>query len=358
MKKSLLFMLTSMNIGGVEKSLLSLLSVIDKDEYEVTILLLEKKGGFLKEIPDWVKIEEAYWYKEIKPIIMQSPQLTISDFVSRKEYLKIPMFSFAYLLSKHFNNRYFYFSEVLNGVPENPIKYDVAIAYQGPTEIIDYYIANKVISAKKISWVHFDVSKHVVNEGLFERIYKKFDKIFAVSNGSRKCLLEKFPSIEEKTEIFPNIVSEKLIFDLSKREVEFDEAYRGIRIVTVGRLSLEKGQDIAIRVLSKLREKGFEVRWYCIGEGKNRKDYETLIDKYGLLQDFILLGATTNPYPYIARCDIYVQPSRHEGYCLTLAEAKVLKKPIVTSNFIGAYEQIVNNFNGISSDMSEEDLYI
>ena len=55
-----------------------------------------------------------------------------------------------------------------------------------------------------------------------------------------------------------------------------------MKIVTVGRLSKEKGQDIAIKVLSMLRKEGYEVRWYCIGEGENRAYYETLIGKYNL----------------------------------------------------------------------------
>ena len=63
-----------------------------------------------------------------------------------------------------------------------------------------------------------------------------------------------------------------------------------------------------------------------------------------------------NPYPYISKADIYVQPSRHEGYCLSLAEAKCLCKPIITTNFTGAKEQIINGHNGyIVND--EEDLY-
>ena len=41
-------MVSSMNIGGVEKSLLSLLSVIPNDKYNITVLTLEKKGGFLE----------------------------------------------------------------------------------------------------------------------------------------------------------------------------------------------------------------------------------------------------------------------------------------------------------------------
>jgi glycosyltransferase involved in cell wall biosynthesis len=99
------------------------------------------------------------------------------------------------------------------------------------------------------------------------------------------------------------------------------------------------------------------VRWYCIGEGNKRHEYEELISKLGLVNDFILLGSNTNPYPYILESDIYVQTSRHEGYCLTLAEAICLKKPIVTTNFIGAFEQVTNGINGWIVKASEEEIY-
>ena len=87
--KKILFMVSSMNIGGVEKSLLSLLSEIPKNTYDITLLLLEKKGAFLEQIPDWVKVEEASWFKEIKPIIMQSPQQTIKNYIINRKYFKI-----------------------------------------------------------------------------------------------------------------------------------------------------------------------------------------------------------------------------------------------------------------------------
>ncbi|HBI7101188.1 TPA: glycosyltransferase, partial [Clostridium perfringens] len=78
--KKLLFMVSSMNIGGVEKSLLSLLSTISREKYEITVLLLEKKGGFLNHIPSWIKVEEVSWFKEIKSIIMEAPQLTFKNY--------------------------------------------------------------------------------------------------------------------------------------------------------------------------------------------------------------------------------------------------------------------------------------
>ncbi|MFD0829833.1 glycosyltransferase [Neobacillus sp. M.A.Huq-85] len=355
--KKVLFMLSSMNIGGVEKSLLSLLSEIQKNEYDITILLLEKKGGFLKYLPDWVEIEEASWYKKVKPIIMQPPQKTIKNYLKDKRYGKVLTFGFSYFLSKYFNNRYHYYKNVAKDIPFSNSTYDIAISYHGPTDIIDFYIANKVKAQKKISWVHFDISKHQINKNLYEKLYKRFNKIHIVSKEAKKHLVEQIPTVKNKAEVFMNIIPTNLIMELSKEKIEFDQKYNGIKIVTVGRLSKEKGQDLAIKALFKLRKDGYDVRWYCIGEGNNRKGLEFHIKKYNLENSFFLLGSTPNPYPYISNADIYVQTSRHEGYCLTLAEAKCLRKPIITTNFVGANEQLINGHNGLIVECNAEELY-
>ncbi|MFD1705948.1 glycosyltransferase [Siminovitchia sediminis] len=357
MKKKVLFMLTSMNVGGVEKSLLSLLSALSKEEYEVTVLLLEKKGGFLEFIPTWVRVEEANWFKEIKPVILQPPQKTVKDLLHNKKIIKLITFIPTYFISKHFDNRYLYYKSVMKEIPQNDERYDVAVAYQGPTDIIDYYILNKVEAKRKISWVHFDVSKHKVNKKLYAKLYGDFNQVYTVSVAAKQSLVKAIPDIKNKTAIYKNHVQQDLIKTLAKKHVDFDEDFQGTRIVTVGRLSLEKGQDLAIRVLAKLRSEGYEVRWYCIGEGNARTEYERLIAKYKMRENFLLLGEKTNPYPYILRSDIYVQPSRHEGYCLTLAEAKCLQKPIVTTNFSGAYEQIDNGHNGYIVNTDIDQLY-
>lgn len=355
--KRVLFMISSMNIGGVEKSLLSLLSVIPKEKYDVTVLMLEKKGGFLKQLPSWVKIEEVDWFENIKPKIMQPPKKTIKEYFENRRYIKALTFVLSYVVSKKLKDRYVFYKEIFKGIPHNKNKYDIAIAYQGPTDIIDYYIVNRVTSEKKISWVHFDVFQHQINTKLYGKLYDQLDNIFVVSKEAQKHLIEKFPIVKSKTSVFFNIVLPDLINEMAKEKVEFDNGYKGMKIVTVGRLSNEKGQDLAIKVLSMLRKEGYEVRWYCIGEGENRAYYETLICKYNLKKDFVLLGSTQNPYPYVHQSDIYVQTSRHEGYCLTLAEAKCLKKPIVTTNFTGAYEQIKDGYNGFVVECNEESLY-
>lgn len=356
MKKKILFMVSSMNIGGVEKSLLSLLAVIPKEKYEITILTLDKKGGFLEYIPNNVKLIEAEWFKYIKPIIMDTPQNIIKRYIKNYEFIKIPSFIYSYFKSKKINDRYIYYKHVLKSIPECKEKYDVAIAYAGPTEIIDAYISHKVKAEKKIAWVHFDISKHKINKKLYNNLYERFDKIFAVSNECKKKLDEIIPAVRNKSEVLFNIVSEDLINEMSESYVDFDDNYKGIKIITVGRLSKEKGQDLAIKALAKLKKDRYDVKWYCIGEGNSRREFEQLIKEYNLENNFLLLGSTSNPYPYIKNADIYVQTSRHEGYCLTLAEAKVLNKPIVTTNFIGAYEQIKNNENGFIVSCNENDL--
>ena len=346
-----------MNIGGVEKSLLSLLSVIPKDKYDITVLTLEKKGGFLDYIPSYITVEEAAWFKEIKPIIMESPQRTIKKYLKENKVFKIPTFIYSYYKSKNTDNRYIYYKNILKSIPENEGEYDVAIAYAGPTEIIDAYITHKVKAKKKIGWVHFDISKHKINEKLYENLYEKFDKIFTVSNEANKKLNEIIPSTVNKSEVLLNIISKELINEMAKEDINFDNEFDGVKIVTVGRLSKEKGQDLAIKALANLKKDGYKVRWYCVGEGNSREEYESLIKDNKLEEDFILLGATPNPYPYIKNSDIYVQTSRHEGYCLTLAEAKCLCKPIVTTNFTGAYEQIEHGINGLIVPLNEDYIY-
>ena len=69
MKKKISFLVIAMKIGVTEKALLTMLSEIDKERYDVTVLMLEQYGGFLKDIPDWVNIQYLDYYKEIKDII-------------------------------------------------------------------------------------------------------------------------------------------------------------------------------------------------------------------------------------------------------------------------------------------------
>ncbi|WGG45871.1 glycosyltransferase [Rossellomorea sp. DA94] len=355
--KKIVFMVINMNIGGTEKALLNMINEMPKDQYDITVLMLEKYGGFLDAIPKEVKVEYLQDYATYKQLLNRPVKTTVMELIKQGKIVKSIALGCVHTLSKIFINKMFYYNYILKTLPVYKNNYDVAIAYAGPMDFISYFVAKKINAEKKIQWIHFDVTKIGFNKRLCQSLYKKFNKIYVVSNEGKNKLVSKIPSIRGKTEVFNNIVSEKSVLLQSNLGVGFKDNFDGIRILTVGRLSKEKGQDMAIKVLSRLINEGYNVKWYCLGEGAALEAYQKLVTQYNLENHFIFLGADPNPYPYIRRCDIYVQPSRHEGYCITLAEAKCLLKPIVSASFTGANEQIINNETGLVVEGNIEEIY-
>lgn len=355
--KKILFMCINMNIGGTEKALLTMLNEMDSSKYDITLLMLEEYGGFLNEIPKFVKVKYVNEYKEIKEFVKEPPQLVAKKLMKNKKYVRGFNILLSYTLAKATKDISYYYRYLLRNVNEIDEEYDLAVAYAGPMDFITYFVLNKIRAKKKAQWIHFDITKIGFNKEFAEKNYSKFDKIFVVSKEGKDKLIKLIPSLKKKTEVFFNVISCKLIKEMGNREFGFDDDFDGIRILTVGRLSSEKGQDLTIPVLDRLKKEGYKIRWYCIGDGPERKNYKEKISKLKLEEDYLLLGAKLNPYPFMKQCDIYMQPSKHEGYCITLGEARCFDNPIVTTNFTGANEQIINEENGLVCDISEEGIY-
>ncbi|WP_415342100.1 glycosyltransferase [Clostridium perfringens] len=355
--KSILFMLINMNIGGTEKALINMLHELQKEKYKVTVLLLEKYGGFLDQIPDWVEVKYLDEYKNLKKYINEPPKKNVKELLSKKEYINAFNLFLSYCISKLKDDISYYYKYLLTDVSDLEEEYDIAVAYAGPMDFITYFVANKIRAKKRVQWIHFDISKIGFNKRFAEKMYSKFDKIFVVSEEGKNKLNLLIPSLSDKTEVFFNIISSTFIKNMAENEEGFNDNYNGIRILTVGRLSREKGQDITISVLEKMIKQGYEVRWYCIGEGNMKKELEDMVKNKNLQENYILLGSKRNPYPFMKECDIYVQSSRHEGYCITLAEARCFNNPIITTNFTGANEQIRNEKTGLIVNFNQDEMY-
>ncbi|MFK4425319.1 glycosyltransferase [Bacillus sp. RC51] len=357
MKKKILFMIINMNIGGTEKALLNMVAEIPKEKYEVTILMLEKKGDFLNFIPKEVHIEYVKGYKEMQYILNKPTRLVIADFIKQRKIVKALQLAVLYIISKIMKERSVIFKYYLQNYEGTYKNYDIAIAYAGPMDFISYFVANKVEARRKIQWIHFDIEKIYFNKHFVNKVYKKFQHVFVVSDLGKMKLTQTVPELINKTETFLHIISPEMICKMANEGIGFTDDFEGVRILTVGRLSIEKGQDLTISVLAKLKEAGFNVRWYCIGDGKERGMYEKLVENYDVQGDYIFLGAVSNPYPFMKQCDLYVQPSRYEGYCITLAEARCFNNPIISTDFTGASEQIIHNHNGLIVQFDEQQMY-
>ncbi|MCR2822023.1 glycosyltransferase [Lederbergia panacisoli] len=357
MKKKIIFMLINMNIGGTEKALLNMINEMSSHKYDITIFMLEEYGGFLEYIPPRVKVKYFNEYDTIKSLINQPPHLMSLQLFKNGKIIVAFIIFFLYIISKVLGNRSIYFQYLVRKYSPLENEYDLAVAYDGPMDFISYFVLKKIKAKKKIQWIHFDITKIGFNPKFAEKVYSKFDKVFVVSEEAKGKLIKIVPTIKNKTEVLINKSSPQILKYQSKLGEGFNDSFDGIRILTVGRLSSEKGQDIAIYVLDRLLKDGYKVKWYCVGDGPSKSKLKQRIFEYNLEENFILLGSNPNPYPYFDQCDIYVQPSKHEGFCITLLEAKYFRKPIVTTNFTGAKEQIKHGETGLIVDINEDAIY-
>ena len=345
-KKKVFYLLTSMHIGGTEKALLGLLSTIDYARTEVHLGLFHKEGGFLDYIPGQVLIHAI----SLNPELLGEDNLpttgSVRYYFRRGQIIKALCFSVLYLLSI-FSKRYraSMFRFVLKDEPVFPIHFDEAYAFSGINELVTFYVAEKVKADKKVCWIHFDVAKEYVDKSFFIRQMSHYQKIYLVSKQAKQSFDTVFPALASKSEFHYNIVPAEHIKELSEVGQSFEDGYAGIRLLTIARMSSEKGIEDALHALKELIQKGIRVRWYFIGDGPRMDQYRQLSRELALQDDTVFLGSIVNPYRFLKECDIYIQPSRGEGYCIAIAEARCLDKPIVATDFAGAREQLTGRDN-------------
>ncbi|PEU83530.1 glycosyl transferase [Bacillus cereus] len=355
MKKNLLFVMPSLSAGGGQKSLVNLLSQIDYKVYDVDLFLFSKTGAFLNSIPKEVNILN---FTENYEMFTNGLTNSIISFLKNGQIsLAYSRFMF-FIKNRIINNSTIseqYTWKYLNKSFEVLEKeYDVAIGYLEKSPI--YFVVDKVKANKKIGWIHTNYSNSGMDCHFDYSYFERLDNIITVSEECAKSLEKRFVHLKHKVEVIYNIVSPKIINQLSNSGklggFICDNNYTNI--ITLARLSHEKGIDIAIKSCKLLVNKGYKIRWYVLGEGTEKKTLENLIESNGLKENFILLGLKENPYPFIKKADIYVQPSRYEGKSIAIDEAKILNKSIVVTNFSTAKDQIENEVNGLIVDMKPE----
>lgn len=342
MKKKVLFVIDSLTCGGAEKSLVSLLPLLDYDKMEVDLLMVKRGGIFDRYVPSNINIQTIPRPKGIKVV-----------------WASICRIFFSFLL------RFLPIIGIKKNVAEinwiarssafMPIQqsYDVAVAYQ--QGFSTYYVAQKIKARKKIAWINNDLKKIGFRESYNRPFYDKMDCIVAVSEVLHRMLEQTDYVDSKKLCTIYDILDPETIRKMAKEKGFEDKLPSDTwRIVTVGRIVPQKNYTLAVETARLLKEQGLSFRWYFIGEGCEYDDIKALINQYGLQQEVVLIGLKKNPYPFMAGCDIYVQTSSYEGYGLTLCEARILHKPEVCTNFPVAYNQIQDGMNGLIAEMTPQ----
>ncbi len=355
MKKRILVNTHYMPVGGAERALLGLLHSIDYDKYSVDLMINRHEGELMRYIPGKVNV-----LPEIKEYGLVLGSLTE---VVKSHCYKIAA---AKILArfKHFVYRLFHrrkrlyhggyaddftafdilWKTAVRHLPAIPLSrnYDAAISFLMP----HYVVAEKISAATKIAWIHTDYSSVELNRNSEAEVWGKFDKIVAISEKTKDQFLSVFPEFKDKMAVIHNISNAESVKLQAQRFYPEEYSENVLKILSVGRICNAKNFEVIPDVAKLLKMADCKFVWYILGPGDAsgliRKIRET--DTADVIK---VLPPCDNPYPYIANADIYVQPSLYEGNCVTVEEAKILRRPIVVTPYNSATAQIENDVTGV-----------
>ena len=344
--KKILFVMHNLGYGGAERSLVNLLQELPEEKYEIDLLLFQKRGDFLLQLPAFVKVldtpealnglyapaSKAGRYGVVKLLG------TVCARVARKTKKARSAFRWQHFYTK--------------AIPALPKHYDVAVAYVG-SEIL-YYVQDKVDADRKLVWIHNDYCTAGYSKADDTPYFEKIHGIVSVSEECVEVLRREFPEHTHKIHCIENITSSAWV--RKQAELFVPEEYAGscCNILSVGRLWPQKGFDMAIEAAAILKRQGMDFRWYILGEGSLRESLQKQICAEGLEETVFLAGTRNNPYPYMKHCAVLVQSSRYEGKSVVLDEAKILGVPIVVTAYPTVADQIVSGKEGLITEMSAE----
>lgn len=360
MKPRIFINIHYLEIGGAERALLGLLSALDPTKVDIDLFVNQHTGDFMHLVPAYVNMipempEYSCIERPIKDIICEGHiGIAIRRLVAKIQHL-LYVSTGVNDNGEHYTSSFQYVADAVDGgLPSLKIlgEYDLAISFLHPHNIT----LHKVAAKKKICWIHTDYSTIHVNSQKELPIWRGFDHIISISEECTVAFVKTFPSLERNIVQIENILSPSFISTQANEVAGSDDMLEeeGVtRILSIGRFHPAKNFESIPHVCAELERRGVNFKWYIIGYGSDDL-IQSELDKYNMRHRLVLIGKKTNPYPYIKKCDIYVQPSKYEGKSVTVREAQILHKPVVITNYPTAKSQVQNGIDGIIVPMNDE----
>lgn len=333
MKKRILFFIESLSGGGAEQVLITLLRHLDYSHFEVGLMTVADVGIHLADV-DYSRVN----YNTLIP--------------HSGGFLKKLWYKLKYKLIYH------YLPTSLVAKLIIPRGYDTYVAFvEGYCTKIIARLPKKV---RKVAWVHTDLKDNPWT--IEKRIYNclEEEKVSYVQYNAVVCVSR---SVEETMSTYYNLNNCQVIYnpldtdkirELSAIGTEDMKLAAGFNIITVGRLVPQKGYDLLIPIIARLRAAGLDVSLYILGDGECRKMLENQIIELDLCKYVHLLGYRPNPYALMRQMNLFVCSSRAEGFSLVIAEALALGVPVVSTLCSGPNELLGNNQYGMLCPDHEE----
>lgn len=326
--EKVLFLIHDLGGGGAEKVLVNLVSRMDRTRYDVTVIALFAGGINEQFLPSYVHYYTVFhkmipgnriWMKLMSP--KQLHHLIIHD------------------------------------------HYDIEISFlEGPAARIISGCSD--VNTKIISWIHGEQHSEKKAASSFrstkeaKQCYKRYDQIVCVSETVKEDFLNLFPDIRHISVCYNVIDSDKILSQKDEKVEEGIFSPNEVNLVAVGKIIPQKGFDRLARIVKRLRENGIPVHLYALGTGSEQGNINTYLQNNHLLDAFTFLGYKTNPYKYVAKCDLFVCASLSEGFSTATIEALIVGTPVCTVEVSGMKEMLGNNNEyGIITENNENALY-
>ncbi|GFR36226.1 glycosyltransferase [Thermobrachium celere] len=350
MKKKIIIVNNNLKIGGIQKSLINLLNEI-KNNYDITLLLFSDEGEYISYVPKEVKIKTASKIMQI---------IALDKYEVRKKGIIYTIIRTLFLLYTKLFNSYLPI-KIITKLNKKIIGYDCAISFlnsAGPKKFYggcNEFVLDVINADKKITFIHCDFIKAGVSTAYTKRLYSKFDIIVACSEGCRRSFIQAMPELKHKTKTVLNCINYDEVKELSNEEpIIYDKNF--FNIITVARLSKEKGIDRAVAAVKECLDLGYFIKYHIIGDGPEKESLEKLTSDLGIGEHVIFYGKQINPYRFMKNADLFLLPSYHEAAPLVVEEAKCIGLPILSTETTSSKEMIIDANAGWVCENSLEGL--
>ena len=320
-KIKILFRHRSMEMGGVEKVMLSLLNNLDKEKFDMTVLLSLNQGELRNEFPHHVR---KIYLVDGKEDLSTNPVLQKVQLLQRK-----------WKLEKFRKNPEKIDREIL----KNEFDVEIAMTYNDFDPVLNS--SNK--NSKKIGWFHSEIDLPKL-QPLVPQIleqFPQFDHMVYCSEKIMQIMHRSYPNLKYPPESV--IVNAVPVDEIRKKSEEKIPHFKNRPVfVSVGRLHTRKGYHKLMDAHHKLLKEGFEHSVVIIGDGEELPNLLIQQKNLGVAETFILAGNKMNPYPYIKNADFFILPSESEAWPLVISEALILQKPIIATR-VGDVELMIED---------------
>lgn len=325
----ILFFIPGLSEGGAEKVLCNLVNNMDQSKFDITVQTFDVYDS--KQY-----LAEGIHYKAVNRC---------------KSKIGKKIFSYWFRLCAELKLAYHFFIKD---------DYDIEIAYL-ETMATKIIAQSNNVKAKKLAWVHCDLSRKEGMEKSKEKVrmqYKKYNKIICVSEDVRKGFYKLYGN-DFDVVVLHNVIDEEEIFNKAEESLtDLKKNADEIQLLAVGRLTQQKNFTYLVRTCGMLRDHGYKFHLNILGEGPEKNNLQAQINELDLGYKISLRGFISNPYPWMKMSDIVVCSSKYEGISTVIQEALILGKPIVTTPCTGMRELLGNSEYGLIANDSEEGLYI